>query len=108
MGNFNPCLRSAPTADLARNGAFTHWNPRARTRYYDGMELDGIISEICDEADDFLAGVTRRDEAKAGIDELLTMRHGTLPLTDRKIVIDQAMGILEREGFFERDAGGET
>lgn len=71
------------------------------------MELDGIISEICDEADNFLAGVTRRDEAKAGISELLTIRHANLDPADRKVVTEQSMRILEREGFFDRDAGGE-
>jgi hypothetical protein len=71
------------------------------------MELNGIISEICDQADEFLAGVTRRDEAKAGIAELLTMRHAELTPADRKIVTEQSMRILEREGFFERDAGSE-
>ena len=71
------------------------------------MELNGIISEICGEADDFLAGVTRRDEAKAGIAELLTIRHGDLTPADRKVVTEQSMRILEREGFFDRTAGGE-
>jgi hypothetical protein len=71
------------------------------------MELNGIISEICDQADDFLAGVTRREEAKAGIFELLMIRHAGLTPEDRKRVAEQSMRILEREGFFERDAGGE-
>jgi hypothetical protein len=74
-------------------------------RYYTGMELDGIISGICDEADDFLSGVTKRDEARAGIAEFLTMHHAGLSPADRKAATDQALRILEREGFFERDAG---
>lgn len=76
-------------------------------RYYQGMGLDGIISEICDEADDFLAGVTKRDEAKAGISEFLTMHHAGLSPADRKAATEQAMRILDREGFFDRDAGGD-
>jgi hypothetical protein len=71
------------------------------------MELNVIVAEICDHADDFLAGVTRREEAKAGISELLTMHHRELDPADRRIVTEQAMRILEREGFFERAAGGE-
>jgi hypothetical protein len=71
------------------------------------MELAGIISEICDQADDFLAGVTRREEAKAGIAELLTIRHVGLTPADRKAVTEQTMRILEQEGFFNRAAGGE-
>jgi hypothetical protein len=71
------------------------------------MELHGIITEICDQADDFLAGVTKRDEAKAGIAELLTIHHPDLDPGDRKAITDQSMRILEREGFFNRTAGGE-
>lgn len=71
------------------------------------MELHGIVTEICDQADDFLAGVTRRDEAKAGIAELLTIRHADLTPADRKAVTEQTMRILEQEGFFNRAAGGE-
>lgn len=69
------------------------------------MDLPSIVSKICDQADDFLAGVTRREEAKAGIAELLTIRHAQLPPADRKAVTEQVMRILEREAFFERDAG---
>ncbi len=69
------------------------------------MDLQSIVSEICDQADDFLAGVTKRDEAKAGIAEMLTIHHAKLPPADRKTVTEQVMRILEREGFFERDAG---
>jgi hypothetical protein len=71
------------------------------------MELNGIIAEICDQADDFLAGVTRRDEAKAGIAELLTIHHASLTPADRTTITEQSMRILEREGFFDRSAGGE-
>jgi hypothetical protein len=71
------------------------------------MELTGIVAEICGQADDFLAGVTRREEAKAGIAELLTIYHGELNPVERKMVTDQTMRILEREGFFDRAAGGE-
>lgn len=71
------------------------------------MGLDAIISRICDQADDFLAGVTRRDEAKAGIAEFLTMHHAGLSAPDRQLVTDRAMRTLEQEGFFERDAGTE-
>lgn len=71
------------------------------------MGLDPIISRICDQADEFLAGVTKRDEAKAGIAEFLTMHHAGLSAADRRAVTEQAMLILEREGFFDRDAGSE-
>ena len=71
------------------------------------MELKAIVSEICDEADDFLAGVKRPDEARAGIAEWLTINHVKLPPADRKTVIEQAFRILSSEGFFDRAAGYE-
>jgi hypothetical protein len=71
------------------------------------MELNSIVSEICDEADDFLAGVTKRDEAKAGIAEWLTIHYSMLKAGDRKAAVDQAMRILGNEGFFERMAGSD-
>jgi hypothetical protein len=70
------------------------------------MDLMSIVNEICDQADDFLAGVSRRDEAKAGIAEMLTMHHLRLSPADKKAVIDQVMQILDREGFFQASGGG--
>lgn len=83
------------------------WNQPAERVYYSAMELKAIVSEICDEADDFLAGVTRPDEAKAGIAEWLTINHVKLPPADRNAVIEQALRILKSEGFFERVAGAD-
>lgn len=69
------------------------------------MDTKSIANEICDEADDFLAGVTKRDEARAGIAEFLTMHHATLSPAEKKAVVDETMRILEEEGFFEVEAG---
>jgi len=71
------------------------------------MDIKSIVSEFCDQADDFLAGVTKREEARAGIAELLTIRHATLPAADKKAVITQVMQVLEKEGFFSAAPGGE-
>ena len=71
------------------------------------MELNSIVAAICDEADDFLAGVFKRDEARAGIAEWVTIHHSKLPPEDKKAVIATALSVLDREGFFERDAGGD-
>lgn len=71
------------------------------------MDPKTIANEICDRADDFLAGVRKRDEAKAGIAEYLTLHHRSLASADKKAVIDQTMRILDNEGFFDADAGGE-
>lgn len=70
------------------------------------MDLRVIVNEICDQADDFLADVTKRDEAKAGISEWLTMHYAKLPPADKKAVVDQTMRVLDEEGFFQATAGG--
>lgn len=70
------------------------------------MDTKTIANEICDQADDFLAGVRKRDEARAGIAEYLTMHHASLPPAEKKVVIDESMRILENEGFFDAEAGG--
>ena len=69
------------------------------------MEFHSIISNICDQADDFLAGVFKRDEAQAGISEWLTIHHIKLDHDEKKTVVKEAMRVLEQEGFFEREAG---
>jgi replicative superfamily II helicase len=60
------------------------------------MGHDPIISQVCDQADDFLAGVTKREEAKAGIAEFLAMHHAGLSATERQALTDQALLILGR------------
>jgi len=71
------------------------------------MNQKALISEICDEADTFLAGVTVIKEAKAGIGEWLTIHHPTLSAEDKGALIAEAVQILENEGFFEAEAGSE-
>lgn len=65
-----------------------------------------IANTICDQADEFLAGVTKRDEARAGIAEYLTLHHAQLSPVEKKAVVEQTMRILEQEDFFSTDAGG--
>lgn len=67
------------------------------------MDTIAIANEICDQADGFLAGVTKRDEAKAGIAEYLTIHHAALPPAEKKAVIEQALRILATEDFFLAD-----
>jgi hypothetical protein len=71
------------------------------------MNTKTIANGICDQADDFLAGVLKRDEAKAGIAEYLTMHHASLSPQEKRVVIEESMRILEDEGFFEAEAGGD-
>jgi hypothetical protein len=70
------------------------------------MDLRAIVNEICDQADEFLGDVARRDEARAGISEWLTMHHAKLPPADKKTIVDQSMRVLDNEGFFSAAAGG--
>jgi len=72
------------------------------------MEMESIVSEICDQADDFLAGVTKREEARAGIAEWLTIHHGHLAPAEKQKVIVGAMIVLERENFFDLDPGHDS
>jgi hypothetical protein len=71
------------------------------------MELNAIVTEICRQADDFLAGVARRDEARAGISEWLTINYASLTPSAKKAVVDQSMRVLDHEGFFDMAAGAQ-
>ncbi len=63
-------------------------------------DLGPIISEIADQADDFLAGVRDRAQARAGISEVITMDYPDLTPTDRTAVISGVIKVLEAEDFF--------
>lgn len=71
------------------------------------MNLDAIIAEIADQADEFLAGVTDRAQARAGIAELINMDWFTLNPADRKAVTDGVMAALEAEEFFGTEFVGD-
>lgn len=70
------------------------------------MNLRPIIDEIASQTDDFLDGVTNREQARAGIAEVLTMDYPGLPPDDRRTVTDHVMAILEAESFFEGGFAG--
>lgn len=70
------------------------------------MNLRPIIDEIASQADDFLDGVTSRQQARAGIAELLTMDYAGLSAEDRKLVSDHVMAVLEDESFFNGGYAG--
>ncbi|CAM3118137.1 hypothetical protein [Rariglobus hedericola] len=72
------------------------------------MNLRPIIDEIASQADDFLDGVTSREQARAGIAELLTMDYSGLVAADRKIVSDAVMATLEDESFFNGGFAGHS
>lgn len=71
------------------------------------MDLATLIEEISARADDFLAGATNRAQARAGIEELLTMDYSFLSPSDRAMVIAGVMLILEDEDFFGTEFVGD-
>jgi hypothetical protein len=72
------------------------------------MNLRPIIDEIASQADDFLEGVTDRQQARAGIAELITMDYAWLSPADRKVVSDHVMAVLEDESFFDGGFAGHS
>jgi hypothetical protein len=70
------------------------------------MNLRPIIDEIASQADDFLEGVTSREQARAGIAELITMDYAGLDAAERKLVSDHVMALLEDESFFNGGFAG--
>ncbi len=64
------------------------------------MNLDAIIAEIADQADEFLAGVTDRAQARAAIAEQINLDFFTLNPVDQKTVTEGVMTTLEAEEFF--------
>jgi hypothetical protein len=70
-------------------------------------DLRPIIDEIANRADDFLAGARDRNQARAGIEEVITMDYPTLNPPDRSVVITGVMSVLEDEDFFGTEFVGD-
>ena len=70
-------------------------------------DLRPIIDDIANRADDFLAGARDRAQARAGIEELLTIDYPSLLPPDRATIITGVMGILEDEDFFGTEFVGD-
>lgn len=71
-------------------------------------DLRSLIDDIANRADDFLSGVKSRQEARAGIEELLTTDFPDLAGKDRTAVINGVMAILEDEDFFGIEFVGDS
>lgn len=69
--------------------------------------LRPIIDEIASQAEDFLAGAKDRDQAQAGISELITMDYAQLSPPDRTLVVAAVMSVLEAEDFFGTEFVGD-
>ncbi len=70
-------------------------------------DLRPIIDDIAYRADDFLAGSRDRSQARAGVEEVITMDYPTLAPADRTIVITGVMSVLEEEDFFGTEFVGD-
>jgi hypothetical protein len=70
-------------------------------------DLRPIIDDIANRADDFLAGTRDRKQARAGIEELITMDYPTLNPADRTVVTTGVMSVLEEEDFFGTEYVGD-
>jgi len=69
--------------------------------------LRPIIDEIANRADDFLAGANDRAQARAGIEEVITMDYAGLTPLDRGLVVSGVMVVLEEEDFFGTEFVGD-
>lgn len=70
-------------------------------------DLRPIIDEIANRADDFLAGTTDRAQARAGIEEVITMDYVGLAPLERSLVVTGVMIVLEDEDFFGTEFVGD-
>ena len=70
-------------------------------------DLRPIIDDIANRADEFLAGAGDRNQARAGIEELITMDYPTLNAPDRTVVVTGVMSVLEDEDFFGTEFVGD-
>jgi hypothetical protein len=69
--------------------------------------LRPIIEDIAHRADDFLAGTQDRAQARAGIEEVITMDYPGLPPPERALVVAGVMIVLEDEDFFGTEYVGD-
>lgn len=67
------------------------------------MDLDAIINEVADDADDVLSGISVRKDARTTLSEHIQANHAELPPDDRLIVVRGVMKILDKEDFFSAD-----
>ncbi len=70
------------------------------------MTLDSIADSIANQADDLLADAASVSEARANLAELLSSKYPKLSGVERQSVINGVIRILQDEGFFEVELGG--
>jgi hypothetical protein len=93
----SPCLSGARAESRACRG-------RASVASFTqeiAMNMERIINEAADEADEVLNGIRVAKEARPVIQEWISERHPELSGTDRTKVAAGVIAILQREGFFD-------
>jgi hypothetical protein len=65
------------------------------------MNLERIINEAADEADEVLTGIRSPKDARPAIYEWIAERHSDLAPGDRQKVSAGVFTILKNEGFFD-------
>ena len=65
------------------------------------MNVQAIINSAADEADDFLAGMTTKSDAKPAIREYVSSHYPSLSPGDNARVVTGLLTLLDNEGFFE-------
>jgi len=68
------------------------------------MDIEAIINEVADEADEILSGTSVRKDARTTLSEHIQTSHSEMPPDDRLIVVRGVMAILDKEDFFKADS----
>jgi len=71
-------------------------------------DLQPLISDIANQADELLEGCTNPSEAQSVILEHLTAKHRALSIPDRRKIAEQVIALLKNEGFFDGASSGDS
>ena len=71
------------------------------------VDLRPIIADLVERADDFLAGVSDRKLARAGVEEEITLDYPTLNPGTRAAIVSGVLAVLEEEDFFGTEFVGD-
>ena len=72
------------------------------------VDLRPIIADLVERAADFLAGVSDRKLARAGVEEEITLDYPTLNPSDRAAIVSSVMAMLEEDDFFGTEFVGDV
>ena len=72
------------------------------------VDLRPIIADLVERAADFLAGVSDRKLARAGVEEEITLDYPTLNPSHRAAIVSSVMAMLEEDDFFGTEFVGDV